>query len=183
MATVLDQQFIADDTNWNELHYSSSQQMIGVQVMPTVSASRNQIKLRLRKSAGLTGNIWVELWSSSSNLPNAQQSSDSGSVAIATGVAEAWGDITFTIATPIAEVAAVPFFIIMDGDYAESSSANIDWSADWTSPGYANVGYVYFNGSTWTGVAGTTEAQGFKEYYDDTTIVVSTAKGMPLLIY
>lgn len=175
MATILDRSFVADDSNWEELHYSSSQQMLAVQVVPTVSASRNEIKLRLRKSAGLTGNIWVMLYSDNSNSPNAQQGSNSANVVIGTGVGTDWADITFTFAAPIAEVAGVPYWIVLDGDYAESSSANIDWSADATTPAYAYYGFARWDGSNWTVTAGTTQAQSFKEYYDDTTIVSASA--------
>jgi len=186
MALILDQSYYGSDDDYFELRYGADYTKGGVQFIPTVTANVGKVTLRLQKEGTPSGNVWVELWTDNGTGEPISEVGQSNNVACSGISSVALSDVDFAWGTTYQRVAGNKYWYIFNGDYAESTSANIHWSIDNTTPSYPSTlyGRVRYATSVWTGqVAGNSQCFNFKEYYDDTTIVVSTAKGMPLLIY
>jgi len=173
MANIKDQSFVSDDSNYGEFLSTSNYELIGVQFVPSVTASVSQIILRMQREGSPTGNIWAEIYSDNGDEPNAQIGADSEVVNAGT-MATSWGAITFTFAAPIALVEGTKYWIVLNGNSADSDATNnTNWSSDSTTPVYSHKGFASWNGAAWTVAEGTTHTPSFEEWYDDTTIIIS----------
>jgi hypothetical protein len=128
--STLDQYYIDAANNAYALRYSSSYQKHAQQFTPSATKLCDTIDISIYKSASPSGNVWVEIWSDTgADLPNAQIGSDSSTVACSSITDSAYPGTmtTFTFASPIALTAGTKYWIVFDGDYAESTTDWVAW--------------------------------------------------------
>lgn len=173
MALVLDQSYYGSDDASYELRYDGSvYNKLAVQFIPTVTANVGKNTLRLQKEGAPSGNVWVELWSDDGSQKPLAKIGQSNNVACS-GISTSASDVDFAWTTTYQRISGTKYWYVLNGDYSVSASANIHWLFDNTTPTYsASLGGTIRYDSSWQGyVAGNSECFGFKEYYDDTTVV------------
>jgi len=118
----------------------------------------------------MTGNIWAEIYSDDgSDFPNIQIGTDSGTIIASNIGVGSFSEVTFVFSIPIHLDKDTKYWVVLNGDYPFEASNFIRWARDTTSPTY--TAYSGLNdGSVWGHTFGTSYAQNFKEYYDDTTM-------------
>ncbi len=178
MALILDQSYTHASNDWWDVRYSTTRWYEAVQFTPTVSAKVGQVKVNLKKDGTPTGNIWVEIWSDNgSNLPLAYigKSNNQNVASLSTSETE----VTFAFTTPVGPLTSgTKYHIAVFGDWTVDGSNYVsffDYILDSTSARMSRSD----NTPTW---AGNGASAIYKEYYDDTTIVVSAVKSALLLV-
>ena len=176
MANVLDQS-LNPTTNFGFiLRYASNN---GVKLAqgftPTISAGVGRIDLKLKKNGTPTGNIWVTIETDNAGVPSGTSLGQSSNVDVSTLGAEAF--VTFSFASPTSPLTAEsPYWIVLQGDYTASSTDDAELRSIENAVDQYTRGQVSANdGTSWTNQngGGNFYDAGFKEYYDDTTIVRS----------
>src|SRR3990167_5888647 len=166
---VLDRQYITGDDDRGDLRRSTvpANLLLGQQFTPTIGLNVIQVDLKLFKTGSPTGNIWAEIWSDSTDLPNAQIGVDSATVDVSTLGASPGAFVTFTWVTGPSIVANTKYWIVFNGDYAQSDTVNASWMADSDeSGGGFSISARSNDGSTWAALSATFDFM-FKEYYQE----------------
>jgi hypothetical protein len=166
MAKIIDQQNLLTADGIIPLRYGATTNVkIGQSIVPTQS-NIAEVHLLLANIGGTTGNVWVEIYSDSSDLPSTLLGT-SATVACS-GIQAAppnypGGEVTFTFTSPVPVTPGVKCHIVLAGDYAVSSTVNIGWSRDTVNNTYASGNLTDYTGSTWE-LYSANDAW-FKEYY------------------
>jgi parallel beta-helix repeat protein len=122
----------------------------------------------LDKVGSPTGNIWVEIWSSSSSLPGSLIANGiSTYVDVSTVVGGSYNLQTFTFPTPPALSANTQYFAVLKGDFTIKSSSYVATHINTTDPYTGGLACIW-NGTTWAGYS-----------QDQTFNVISTSTPIP----
>jgi hypothetical protein len=165
MAAVLDA-FHTDTANSaGALRYSSSYQKYAQQFPAGITGAVAEVHLFLYKAGSPSGNVWAEIWSDSGDLPSTElcQSANVACSSITSTDFNAPNEITFTFTTtPATLTATTKYWIVLDGDYAESTSVWVAINRTDTTDQYADG-----KSATYTGTWGETANWDylFKAYY------------------
>ena len=154
MAT-LDQSY--DKSNSNNaklLRFSTNTNVkIAQKFIPSVTGEVDNINLELTKTGSPTGNMWVEIWTDSSN-PSSITGSASDNVDVSTISAStgSWKNFSWSSGHP-SLTASTGYWIVITGDQAFAHPTYADYinvRYDNSSPTYANGHWSIFNGTSWT---------------------------------
>ena len=173
MATVLDQSYTTAPNDEYRVGWDSAVDQVweAQQIVPSVTASCNRVIFDLYKNGAPSGNLYVEIYSDSSDAPNAQTGEDSGVVAassLGAGVANI-GEITFDFATPVPLVASTKYWLVLKTTASVNADNSVSVGCSAT-PGYTTGLFARWSGSAWANNSGDSY---FKEYYDSTTVATT----------
>lgn len=117
---------------------------------PNTSSTVTKIRLWLKKTGAPTGNINIQIQTNSSGVPSGTgvTNGTSANVDVST-LATSYGWITFTFTTNPTLTSGTQYHIVLQGDYALSSTVLASWGADNYDVIYANGSMSYYDASTW----------------------------------
>lgn len=181
MANILDQSYDPTTNFEFQLRFASNNGVKAAQgFTPTITAKIPSIELKLDKNGTPSGNIWVTIEANNAGAPSGTPLATSSNVAVTGLGVEAF--TPFTFATPVQLTSGVLYWAVLQGDFAFSTSNNIGVrTRQQASDGYVSGPFSLNDGTNWVlqDGGGTFYDQGFKEYYDDTTIAQA---GAPFLL-
>lgn len=146
---------------------SNIQTVLGQSFTPSVTAPVSSVQLYLKKKGAPTGNIWLEIHADGADPTSAsQQGSDSELVSVS-GLSTSFDWVTFTFTVPINLTASTEYWILLYGDYTETSDVGAIWGTDTSSPSYSGgiAGRYGNGGSAWEDIS--TYDRLFREYRDE----------------
>lgn len=166
MAT-LDKSYDTGDDAASSLRNNTASYKFAQQFTPTQSGSVDQADIKIYKAGTPTGNIWVEIWSDNgSDLPNAQLGGDSNVVDVSTLGAADGAFVTFTWSSNLPPiVASTKYWLVWDGDFAESATDNAKWRVDTDGSGGSSPGASARADNLGAWSALTPNVYMFKEYF------------------
>lgn len=147
---------------------STNNQILGQSFTPTLSGKLNRVELYIKRIGSPSGNIWVEIHSDGADpTAAAQQGADSATVNATSGVGTSYAFVAFDFVSGITLSAGTEYWMLLYGDYSLSSTDNVYWGVDTSSPSYSGgIFGRYGNGaSAWEDI--TTYDGLFKTYHDD----------------
>lgn len=116
---------------------------------PDKSLPLKRVILSLKRVGTVTGNVWVELWTTSGGgPPSAQSGTDSAVVAVSTIGAGAFENVNFDFTTPISLAAGTVYAITVHGSFAIDGANYCIWE-DSGSATYADGAPYVNNGTSW----------------------------------
>lgn len=134
---------------------------LGQGFTPTVGQPISRIALSLKKTGTPTGNLFVEIWTSSGGAPLALLGAASANVNIAT-LTTSYVTYNFDFAAPIPVVAGTEYFIVLRGTNTVNNTDYANWQ---TSAGAFAGGNAYKGDATPVWSTNGTPGQIFTAYY------------------
>jgi hypothetical protein len=165
---LLDTTRYADQTNatgaasGNALRDAAARTYLAQSVTVAAGLPISRVTLSLKKTGIPTGNIWLEVWSSSGGAPLAITGAASANVNVATLTA-AFANYNFDFAAPVAVTAATVYFLVLRGDFAIDGANYAQWEAD--AAGSYTGGAAYKGDGTPAWSTNGTPDQIFTTYY------------------
>ena len=169
MVLILDQSYIESNQDSDYGVANTLQKRLGMQISPSANGDFSQVKLYLsKKGNGGDGSINAEIWTDSANLPGAQIGANSNSIVCSTlSLLPTYTLYTFNFSR-IHYSKSNKYWIVLDDSSTPSTTDNIRWGCDSSSPSYAGGNLAYQNtDDSWH--ASANEDFIFYEYYQKST--------------
>lgn len=130
---------------------ATTQQRLGQSFQLASPNEVDKIALKLKRTGSPGGNVYVELWHTSSSLPVGlyELTAYSRSVSTASiGTSSEWVSFTFEVAQLLDDSTEYAIVLRGDGSYSYSASNQIDWI--YSTSGYASGQAAVYNGTSWS---------------------------------
>lgn len=130
---------------------ATTQRRLGQSFTLAAANEVDKIALRLKRTGSPGGNIYVEIYHTSSNLPASlfELTAVSRTVSTASiGTSYEWVSFTFEVAQMLAASTEYAIVLRGDGSYSFSASNQIDWA--YSTSGYAGGQAAVYNGTAWS---------------------------------
>jgi len=133
------------------LGYDRYQAKLAQKITPASSYAIQKVSVWMNRYNSPSGNVWIEIWSSSGGNPNALITNGTSDTVSAGGISTTAALVDFNFTTPPSLLSGTVYFVVVTRDYGDSTSNYIK-VYNYAAGNYAGGTYWEWDsgGPTWT---------------------------------